>query len=120
MAAPLVTARPAAAAVTDFGAWMVSEQRRVFALCHRLVQDADEADSATQDTFLKAYQAMRKEDARELDDPARWITRIAVNSCLDRLRSRKWQFWRRRPRTTQDEGVTLSLIRSSAPEAADR
>jgi RNA polymerase sigma-70 factor, ECF subfamily len=120
MATPLVTARPAAAAVTDFGAWMVSEQRRVFALCHRLLQDADEADSATQDTFLKAYQAMRKEDARELDDPARWITRIAVNSCLDRLRSRKWQFWRRRPRTTQDEGVTLSLIRSSAPEAEDR
>jgi RNA polymerase sigma-70 factor (ECF subfamily) len=124
MATPLVTGRTGvrvgAGAVTDFGAWMVSEQRRVFALCHRLLQDADEADSATQDTFLKAYQAMRKEDARELDDPARWITRIAVNSCLDRLRSRKWQFWRRRPKTTQDEGVTLSLIRSSAPEAEDR
>jgi RNA polymerase sigma-70 factor (ECF subfamily) len=124
MATPLVTGhtgvRVGAGAVTDFGAWMVSEQRRVFALCHRLLQDADEADSATQDTFLKAYQAMRKEDARELDDPARWITRIAVNSCLDRLRSRKWQFWRRRPKTTQDEGVTLSLIRSSAPEAEDR
>ncbi len=124
MATPLVTGRTGvrvgAGAVTDFGAWMASEQRRVFALCHRLLQDADEADSATQDTFLKAYQAMRKEDARELDDPARWITRIAVNSCLDRLRSRKWQFWRRRPKTTQDEGVTLALIRSSAPEAEDR
>src|ERR1700722_7756460 len=104
---------------TSFGTWMASEQRRVFALCHRLLQDADEADSATQDTFLKAYQAMRKEDARELDDPARWITRIAVNSCLDRLRSRKWQFWRKRPKTKQDEGVTLALIRSSAPEAED-
>ena len=77
----------AAGSVPDFGDWMVAEQRRVFALCHRLLQDPDEADSATQDSFLKAYQAMRKEDARELDDPARWITRIAVNSCLDRLRS---------------------------------
>jgi len=110
----------AGGSVPDFGAWMVAEQRRVFALCHRLLQDPDEADSATQDSFLKAYQAMRKEDARELDDPARWITRIAVNSCLDRLRSRKWQFWRKRPKLSQNEGVTLALIRSSAPEAEDR
>jgi len=124
MATPMVTTRAraetAAGSVADFGAWMASEQRRVFALCHRLLQDPDEADSATQDSFLKAYQAMRKEDARELDDPARWITRIAVNSCLDRLRSRKWQFWRKRPRTSQDEGVALALIRSTAPEAEDR
>jgi RNA polymerase sigma-70 factor (ECF subfamily) len=124
MATPLVTAHAgsgtASRSVGDFGAWMVSEQRRVFALCHRLLQDTDEADSATQDSFLKAYQAMRKEDARELDDPARWITRIAVNSCLDRLRSRKWQFWRKRPKSSQDEGIALALIRSSAPEAEDR
>jgi RNA polymerase sigma-70 factor (ECF subfamily) len=117
---PLVTHRLGAGEVTDFGAWMASEQRRVFALCHRLLQDPDEADSATQDSFLKAYQALRKEDSRELDDPTRWITRIAVNSCLDRLRSRKWQFWRKRPKATQqDEGVTLALIRSTAPEAED-
>lgn len=132
MAAPLVTARDGAGSVSDFGAnfgtWMAAEQRRVFALCHRLLQDADEANSATQDTFLKAYQAMRKQDARELDDPARWITRIAVNTCLDRLRSHKWQFWRKRPRSTPwsnsessyDEGTTLAMIRSSAPEAEDR
>src|SRR5580700_9323035 len=73
----------------DFGAWMTSEQRRVYALCQRLLQDRDEADSATQDVFLKAYQALKKDDAKELDDPARWVTRIAVNTCLDRLRSRK-------------------------------
>jgi RNA polymerase sigma-70 factor, ECF subfamily len=104
---------------SDFNAWMASEQRRVFGLCQRLLQDADEADSATQDTFLKAYQALRKQDARELEDPARWLTRIAVNCCLDRLRSRKWQFWRKRP-AAQDERSTLALIRSRAPEAEDR
>jgi RNA polymerase sigma-70 factor (ECF subfamily) len=124
MATHLVAVRAgvstAAGSVPDFGAWMASEQRRVFALCYRLLQDPDEADSATQDSFLKAYHALRKEDAKELDDPARWITRIAVNSCLDRLRSRKWQFWRKRPKSSQDEGVTLALIRSTAPEAEDR
>jgi RNA polymerase sigma-70 factor, ECF subfamily len=105
--------------VSDFNSWMASEQRRVFALCLRLLQDADEADSATQDTFLKAYQALRKQDAHQLEDPARWLTRIAVNSCLDRLRSRKWQFWRNKP-VSQNAGGTLALIRSTAPEAEDR
>jgi RNA polymerase sigma-70 factor, ECF subfamily len=123
MAVPLAAAPATTGVAADFGAsfgsWMASEQRRVFALCQRLLQDVDEADSATQDTFLKAYQALRKEDAKELDDPARWLTRIAVNSCLDRLRSRKWQFWRRRP-VPQDETATLAMVRSTAPEAEDR
>lgn len=123
MAAPLAAVRVGTGAAVDFGAsfgtWMASEQRRVFSLCLRLLQDPDEANSATQDTFLKAYQALRKADARELDDPSRWVTRIAVNSCLDRLRSRKWQFWRKRP-VPQDETATLAMVRSTAPEAEDR
>jgi RNA polymerase sigma-70 factor (ECF subfamily) len=98
---------------------MASEQRRVFGLCHRLLQDADEADSATQDVFLKAYNALLKEDAKTLDDPARWVTRIAVNTCLDRLRSQRWRFWRKRP-SQQDEQVILKFASSSRPEAEDR
>lgn len=125
MAEPLVAARmepdPAAAAGVprDFSSWMASEQRRVFALCQRFLQDRDEADSATQDVFLKAYQALTREDAQQLEDPSRWITRIAVNTCLDRLRSRKWQFWRRRP-DAEDERAILAMAPSRSPEAEDR
>jgi RNA polymerase sigma-70 factor (ECF subfamily) len=61
---------------------------------------------------------MQKEGAQELDDPARWITRIAVNACLDRLRSRKWQFWRKRP-SSEDEQTILGLAPSVAPQAED-
>src|SRR5258708_38538442 len=100
----------------DFGAWMTSEQRRIYLLCQRFLQDRDEADSATQDVFLKAYQALKRENAKELDDPARWVTRIAVNTCLDRLRSRKWQFWRRRP-SPEDESTILAMAASQAPGA---
>ena len=71
----------------EFGAWMASEQRRVFLLCCRMLQDAEEADSATQDTFLKAWQALKRPDSKNLDDPSKWVTRIAINTCLDRLRS---------------------------------
>lgn len=102
----------------DFSAWMLSEQRRVFLLCRRMLEDAEEADSATQDVFLKAYRALQKQEA-ELDDPGRWVMRIAVNTCLDRLRSKRWQFWRRRPRA-QDEEVILRMAPSRAPEAEDQ
>src|SRR5438132_426557 len=54
-----------------------------------------------------------------LDNPARWVTRIAVNTCLDRLRSRRWLFWRKRP-SQQDEQVILRLASSARPEAEDR
>ena len=119
VAQPLVLDRVEPAVLHDFAAWMTSEQRRVYSLCQRFLQDRDEADSATQDVFLKAYQALKKQDAKELDDPARWITRIAVNTCLDRLRSRKWQFWRRRP-SSEDEQTILAMAASRAPEAEER
>lgn len=122
MAEPLLAERTesqlTAGILRDFGAWMTSEQRRVYSLCQRFLQDRDEADSATQDVFLKAYQALAREDALELEDPARWVTRIAVNTCLDRLRSRKWQFWRRRP-VPEDEQAILAMAPSRSPEAED-
>src|SRR6266436_7049711 len=112
VAQPLLAERTGSGLPRDFSAWMTSEQRRIYALCQRFLQDRDEADSATQDVFLKAFQALKREDAKELEDPARWITRIAVNTCLDRLRSRKWQFWRRRP-SSEDEAAILMRARAS-------
>jgi RNA polymerase sigma-70 factor (ECF subfamily) len=127
MAGPALAARTDTALVpqstsdftTDFTVWMAAEQRRVYCLCQRLLRDPDEADSATQDVFFKAYQALSKADAKPLDDPARWITRIAVNTCLDRLRSQRWRFWRKRA-SQQDEQVILKLASSVRPEAEDR
>jgi RNA polymerase sigma-70 factor, ECF subfamily len=118
MVEPLLAERTEPSLLRDFGAWMASEQRRVYALCQRFLQDRDEADSATQDVFLKAYQALKRDDPKDLDDPARWVTRIAVNTCLDRLRSRKWQFWRKRP-SSEDEQAILAMAASRAPEAED-
>jgi RNA polymerase sigma-70 factor (ECF subfamily) len=119
VAQPLVADDAESDLLRDFAAWMTSEQRRVYSLCQRFLQDRDEADSAVQDTFLKAYQALKREDPLRLEDPARWITRIAVNTCLDRLRSRKWQFWRRRP-SPDDERIILAMAESTSPEAEQR
>ncbi len=64
------------ASTREFGAWMASEQKRIFLLCRRLLQDVEEADSATQDAFLKAWQALNRTELRELEDAGRWLTRI--------------------------------------------
>ena len=108
----------ASADLRDFGSWMAAEQKRIFLLCRRLLQDPDEADSATQDVFLKAYRALSKsrEDAHELDNPGKWVTRIAVNTCLDRLRSKTWKIWQRRPEP-KDEELILQMKAGGEPDA---
>ena len=73
---------------------------------------------ATQDTFLKAYQAINKPNAQHVEDPAKWLTRIAVNTCLDRLRSRSWKLWKRRLEPENEE-IILEMTAASAPSAED-
>ena len=118
MAGPLADRVCAGTSVSEFGSWMASEQKRIFLLCRRMLQDADEADSATQDVFLKAYRALSKnrEDPAELDSPDKWVTRIAVNTCLDRLRSKAWKIWRRRP-SAEDEAIILEMEPGRDPDA---
>ena len=99
MAEPLLAEQSESILVRDFGAWMTGEQRRIYGLCQRFLQDRDEADSATQDVFLKAYQALIREDAKELDDPSRWVTRIAVNTWLASRLPNAWCSWTLCPRT---------------------
>lgn len=106
------------ASTREFSSWMVSEQKRIFLLCRRMLQDDEDADAATQDTFLKAWQALNRSD-KELDEPGKWLNRIAVNTCLDRLRSRRWQFWKKRP-SPEDETTILSMAPAVGPDAEDK
>jgi RNA polymerase sigma-70 factor (ECF subfamily) len=80
--------------------------------------DPDEAASAAQDVFFKAYRAL-EERSGEIQDPGRWLTRIAVNTCLDRLRSRRWQLWRKRPKA-EDEEIILAMAPAPGPDAEDK
>ena len=103
----------------NFGLWMRTEQRRIFLLCHRMLGERDEADTATQEVFLKAHKALQQVGFEDLQEPARWLTRVAVNTCLDRLRSRRWWFWRKRP-DPGDEQAILALAAETSPSAEDR
>lgn len=101
-----------------FEEMMRAEQGRIWRLCFHFLGDREEANSLTQEVFLKAYRALERPTGQAVQDPAKWLTRIAVNSCLDRLRSKRWQFWRRRI-AAEDEAVMLSMKADPAPGAED-
>jgi len=74
---------------------MLAHQKRVLRVALRMLGDVDEAASAAQDCFLRAYRAIGSCPAAEAAR-ARWLVRIVSNLCLDWLRSRKWRWWKRR------------------------
>ena len=59
-------------------------QQHIFNLCYRMLQQFEEADDATQDTFLKAYRSLKQ--FRGDASLKTWLCRIARNECLNRLR----------------------------------
>src|SRR5437867_285049 len=105
--------------IADFATWMASEQKRIYSLCLRMLRNDHDADSATQDAFLKAFRSLERAPELVVEEPAKWLTRIAVNTCLDRLRSRRWLFWSRRSPAAEETAV-LERARANNRSAEDQ
>ena len=62
-------------------------QRPVYNMCYRMLGNAQEAEDAAQETFLRAYKAIKRYD------PSRkfitWLLSIAANYCIDQHRRRR-------------------------------
>jgi RNA polymerase sigma-70 factor (ECF subfamily) len=61
-------------------------QRAVFRVAFAILRDENEADTVTQDTFVKAYTALSRFERRAAFES--WLTRIAINRSRDALRRR--------------------------------
>ncbi|HET7482069.1 MAG TPA: RNA polymerase sigma factor [Actinomycetota bacterium] len=61
-------------------------RRRVASICYRLLHNPQDAEEATQETFLRAYQALARFNGQF--QLGAWLARIATNVCVDQLRSR--------------------------------
>ena len=61
-------------------------QPRVHGVCWRMLGTTADADEATQETFLRAYQALPRFNGRFY--LGAWLARIATNVCVDHLRSK--------------------------------
>src|ERR671934_237415 len=64
-------------------------KRVVYGLCLRLLQDAEEARDAAQETFVRAWSAIGTYDPTQPFAP--WLLRIARNHCIDLVRALRLQ-----------------------------
>jgi RNA polymerase sigma-70 factor (ECF subfamily) len=70
-----------------YGRLVTKYQRAIYGLARRMLRDHDLADEAAQETFVKAYFALRQYDPSYRFYT--WLSRIAFNLCCDALRDRK-------------------------------
>jgi RNA polymerase sigma-70 factor (ECF subfamily) len=69
-----------------FGRLVVMHQRRAVRIAYQYLRDAAEADEAVQDAFVKVFTHIGT--YREAWPFEVWFTRILINGCLDRRKSR--------------------------------
>jgi len=75
----------AAAELEEQQARFISENlRRIFVLIYRIVGNAADAQDLTQEAFIKALQ--RRDQLKDADRAAHWLSRIASNTAIDFLR----------------------------------
>lgn len=65
-------------------------QRPVYNLCYRMLGNMEEAEDAAQETFLRAYKAIRRYDLSR--SFLTWLLSIASHYCIDLIRRRRFQF----------------------------
>lgn len=83
-------------------------QAAVYNVAYRLLGNAQDAEDATQETFLRAY---RFRDTYEMGrPPGPWLKRIAVNVCLQRL-------GKNTPTQSLDEDMIQPLDPHPGPQA---
>lgn len=62
-------------------------QRPVYNLCYRMLGDAEEAEDASQETFLRVYKNIKHYDHKR--PFTTWLLSIAAHYCIDLLRKRR-------------------------------
>ena len=62
-------------------------QRPVYNLCYRMLGNAEDAEDAAQETFLRAYLSIRRYDASR--PFSTWLLSIAAHYCIDQIRKRR-------------------------------
>lgn len=62
-------------------------QRPVYNLCYRMLGNAEDAEDAAQETFLRAYKSIRNYDNQRAFST--WVLSIAAHYCIDQIRRRR-------------------------------
>ena len=91
------------------------QQRRAGRIAYHFLRDAADADEAVQEAFVKVF--LHIESFQEELPFEVWFTRILINGCLDRRKSRRrrerWLLPARQ--TTADDQSRVDVVPASAP-----
>jgi RNA polymerase sigma-70 factor (ECF subfamily) len=71
---------------TSFGFLVELYQKPVFSLCYRMLGNSNDAEDAAQESFIRAYQNLKKYDPNR--SFATWLLSIAAHYCIDRIRKK--------------------------------
>lgn len=86
-------------------------QRPVYNLCYRMLGNAEDAEDAAQETFLRAYKSLRRYD-QSRPFPT-WLLSIAAHYCIDQLR-------RKDPAVTSIDNLVVPDVPDPAPDMDTR
>lgn len=71
---------------TRYAGWVRDHQGDCWSLAVYLLRDAQEAEDAVQESYLRLWQRM---DGMTDDHARPWLLRVVRNECIDRLRKRR-------------------------------
>jgi RNA polymerase sigma factor (sigma-70 family) len=72
-----------------FGELCERHLKKVFCVVHRIMRNREDAEDAAQDCLLNAFAHIKDFDERSRF--ATWLTRIAINAALAKLRKNHWR-----------------------------
>ena len=110
--ATAVTPRPASRGAEVTSDLYERYQRQIYNFCLHQLGNREEAEDATQSTFLNAFRGLERGIEPEFESA--WLFKIAQNVCLTRQRS---SFRRRRVETPGDLDALQDLLPSPQREA---
>ena len=110
----------------DAGAWediVRAYNRRIYNLCYRFTNSADNADDLTQEVFIKVYRTLASYDV-EKGAFTTWVTTLTRNLLVDHFRRSRMDRLTESidaGRTEEDDSVSLSeRLPDRGPSPADR
>lgn len=98
----------------DFNKLYTDHYDQINRTARYFLRSKDDADDATQDTFLKAYESLDSYDGSAA--VATWLTQICINTCKDKLRKRKTEGKYIVPSTKSNEHLLDSREDHNSPE----
>ena len=107
---------------TAFDRLVHRHKDNVFNLTYWFLGDYQEANDCAQETFLKAFKALKK--FRGQSTFSTWLFRIAINTCKNRLKSSAYR-WKKRSVSLESHGGSTGGnpgydIKDDSPTPADQ